>query len=110
MQYHIKSDCAAKRARMRVRAHCATPRPWRAARVQLVADKDDQEFQNFPPKCLKGFIPVGPRPTECVLHPRVNANNKLLANFAEKTLEDGTKPKMEIWVVNLGEAFNVRRR
>jgi len=40
----------------------------------------------------------------------VNANNKLLANFAEKTLEDGTKPKMEIWVVNLGEAFNVRRR
>ena len=64
----------------------------------------------FPPKGLKGFIPVGPRPTECVLHPRVNANNKLLANFAEKTMEDGTKPKMEIWVVNLGEAFNVRRR
>ena len=67
-------------------------------------------FGACPPKGVKGFIPVGPRPTECVLHPRVNANNKLLANFAEKTLEDGTKPKMEIWVVNLGEAFNVRRR
>ena len=58
-----------------------------------------------PPKGLKGFIPVGPRPTECVLPAQGNANNELLANFAEKTLEGGTKAKLEIWVVNLGEAF-----
>ena len=38
-----------------------------------------------PPKGLKGFIPVGPRPTECVLPPQGNANNELLANFAEKS-------------------------
>ena len=69
------------------------------------------------PKGIKGFTPVGPRPTESVLSPQGYANRELLANFAGKpvqnpgqTLKGGTKAKMEIWVVNLGEAFNVRRR
>ena len=63
-----------------------------------------------PPKGLKGFIPVGPRPTESVLDDVVHANKELFVNFAEKSRKGGTKAKMEIWVVNLGEAFNVRRR
>ena len=63
-----------------------------------------------PPKGLKGFIPVGPRPTESVLDDIVHANKELFVNFAEKSRKGGTKAKMEIWVVNLGEAFNVRRR
>jgi len=62
-----------------------------------------------PPKGLKGFIPVGPRPTESVLDTPVHANKELFVNFAEKSRKGGTKAKMEIWVVNLGEA-NVRRR
>ena len=63
-----------------------------------------------PPKGLKGFIPVGPRPTESVLDDVVHANKELFVNFEEKSRKGGTKAKMEIWVVNLGEAFNVRRR
>ena len=46
-----------------------------------------------PPKGLKGFIPVGPRPTESVLDTPVHANKELFVNFAEKSRKGGTKAK-----------------
>ena len=47
----------------------------------------------LPPKGLKGFIPVGPRPTESVLATPVHANKELFVNFAEKSQKGGTKAK-----------------
>ena len=43
-------------------------------------------------KGLKGFTPVGPRPTERVLPPPGNASKELFANFEEIVPLDFGKP------------------
>ena len=45
-----------------------------------------------PPKGLKGFKTVGPRPTESVLAPQGHANKELFANFEEIVPLDFGKP------------------
>ena len=45
-----------------------------------------------PPKGLKGFTPVGPRPTESVLSPQGYASKELFANFEEIVPLDFGKP------------------
>ena len=41
---------------------------------------------------LKGFTPVGPRPTESVLSPQGDASKELFANFEEIVPLDFGKP------------------
>ena len=45
-----------------------------------------------PPAGLKGFTPVGPRPTESVLSPQGYASKELFANFEEIVPLDFGKP------------------